>query len=77
MSDDEDEHIYSPPHYIEGREIEPICVIEDWKLDHHLASAVKYISRAGRKASLRKDLKKAIWFLHRRINLEDEKDAGS
>ena len=43
--------IDSPSHYVTGRRIEPICVIEDWKLDHnhYLACVVKYIARAGRK----------------------------
>lgn len=63
------EEIESPKHYVEGRTIEPISVIEDWNLNHHLACAVKYISRAGRKNNEMKDLRKAIWYLERRIKL--------
>ena len=72
--------INRPPHYIEGREIEPIQVIEDWKLEYHLGQAIKYISRAGRKKgnnSLSHDLNKAIWYLERRIRIEETDDARS
>ncbi len=66
------EIISNPSHYVEGRKIEPIWVIEDWNLNHHLACALKYISRAGRKHDEVKDLKKAIWYLQRRIKLLEE-----
>jgi predicted DNA-binding transcriptional regulator AlpA len=70
--------INNPPHYTEGREIEPISVIEDWQLEYHLGQALKYISRAGRKKgnnSLSQDLNKAIWYLERRIWIEEIEDA--
>jgi hypothetical protein len=72
--------INKPAHYIEGREIEPIQVIEDWNLDYHLGQVLKYVSRAGRKQgnnSLVHDLKKAIWYLDRRIWKEEVEDARS
>jgi hypothetical protein len=58
-----------PSHYAEGREYEPIDVIEDWNLGFSLGNAVKYISRAGRKDPSTKveDLKKAIWYINREI----------
>ncbi len=59
--------IHSPAHYTDGREIEPIAVIEDWKLGYHLGNALKYISRAGRKDDYKTDLKKAVWYLNREI----------
>lgn len=68
----ENEIISNPSHYVEGRKIEPIWVIEDWNLNHHLACALKYISRAGRKHDEVKDLNKAIWYLQRRIKLLEE-----
>tara|TARA_R110000765_G_scaffold10876_1_gene33299 strand:- start:11708 stop:11941 length:234 start_codon:yes stop_codon:yes gene_type:complete len=77
MSDD---FINKPAHYIEGRNIEPIQVIEDWNLDYHLGQVLKYVSRAGRKQgnnSLIYDLKKAIWYLDRRIWKEEIEDARS
>lgn len=59
--------ITHPAHYIEGRVIEPITVIEEFGLCHHLACVVKYLARAGRKTSLQNDLKKAEWFLDREL----------
>jgi hypothetical protein len=59
--------VHRPKHYLEGRTIEPIAVIEDWKLDYHLGNALKYIARAGRKDDLKQDLEKAIWYLKRKI----------
>lgn len=73
LSNEPDTEINSPKHYVEGRTIEPISLIEDWKLNHHLACALKYISRAGRKHDEVKDLKKAIWYLERRIKLLEKK----
>lgn len=62
-----------PSHYAEGRKYEPIDVIEDWGLGMHLGNATKYISRAGRKGEELEDLKKARWYIDRRISmLEDE-----
>lgn len=63
--------INHPSHYAEGRKYEPIDVIEDWGLDYHLGTVVKYVSRAGRKDDELQDLKKCRWFLDRKIrNLE-------
>lgn len=56
-----------PSHYTEGRKYEPINVIEDWKLDFCLGNALKYISRAGRKQDEIEDLKKAQWYIERKI----------
>ena len=68
----DEEIIHSPAHYIEGRKIEPISIIEDWNLNHHLACVLKYISRAGRKHDEIRDLKKGIWYLQRRIKLLEQ-----
>ena len=58
--------INCPPHYIEGRKLETIDVIEDWKLGFHLGNAIKYISRAGRKThNPVEDIEKAVWYLNR------------
>jgi len=59
--------INKPKHYIDGRKIEPIDVIEDWELGFHLGNALKYISRAGRKDDVKQDINKAIWYLQRFI----------
>ena len=43
--------IDAPSHYVDGRKIQPIDVIEDWDLDFCRANVIKYIARAGRKAN--------------------------
>jgi len=55
--------ISHPSHYTDGRKYEPKDVIRDWGLNFNLGSAVKYISRAGRKDDILVDLKKARQFL--------------
>ncbi len=59
--------INHPIHYVQGRSIEPIDVVENCSLCHHLACVVKYIARAGRKHSHIEDLKKAEWYLEREL----------
>lgn len=61
-----------PSHYTDGK-IEVIEYIEDKKLGYHLGNAVKYISRAGKKdpAKTVEDLKKAMWYINRQIELLD------
>jgi hypothetical protein len=58
-----------PSHYVEGRQYEPLKVIEDWQLNYRLGSALKYISRAGRKDPSKtvEDLRKSIFYLEREI----------
>lgn len=63
-----------PQHYTDTK-IEVIDYIEDKQLGFCLGNVVKYVSRAGRKHSEGKtddekeieDLKKAKWYLERRI----------
>lgn len=67
--------VQKPAHYTEGRQYEPIAVIEDWELGYHLGCALKYIARAGRKdpSKTSQDISKAIWYLERfRGQLEAE-----
>jgi len=69
--------IANPPHYVEGRKIQPIEAIEGWSLCHHLGCVVKYVARMGRKVpgyqnqflgqSPLGDLRKAEWYLMREI----------
>ena len=60
--------INRPKHYVDSK-IEVIDYIEDKKLGYCLGNAIKYISRAGKKnpATEVEDLKKAKWYLERRI----------
>jgi len=59
-------NVLNPDHYTQMA-IEPIEVIEQGKMDYHVASAVAYLMRGGRKGDAIDDYKKALNFLHRRI----------
>lgn len=71
------DNIKKPDHYCEGREYEPKDVIRDWGLNFNLGSAVKYISRAGRKGDILEDLKKAKQFLEFEIEAVEEENDGA
>lgn len=61
-----------PRHY--GGEDDPfeaIKVIEAWELGFHLGNCVKYVARAGKKGAALEDLRKAAWYLQRKIDLMD------
>jgi hypothetical protein len=60
--------VNNPSHYTDGN-IEVIEYIEDKKLGFCLGNAIKYISRAGKKDLDKEieDLKKAKWYIDRRI----------
>jgi uncharacterized protein DUF3310 len=60
--------LINPPYYQDNRNLQPIEVIENWSLCHHLACVVKYLARAGRKGNALEDLKKAEWYLEREID---------
>lgn len=70
----DNDSVNHPSHYTYGK-IEVIDFIEDKQLDFLLGNAVKYIARAGHKADQGKtikektieDLKKAVWYLNRKI----------
>lgn len=63
-----------PSHYGGDTTYEAIKVIEAWGLDFALGNAVKYVCRAGKKGEELEDLKKAKWYLERRIKQLEEKD---
>lgn len=62
-----------PAHYTDGK-IEVIDFIEDKNLGFCLGNAVKYIARAGKKNPDKEveDLKKASWYINRRIKELEE-----
>lgn len=66
-----------PPHYNTGK-IEVIEFIEDQKLGFNRGNAVKYITRAGKKDPAREieDLKKAVWYLERDIEILKSEKQG-
>jgi hypothetical protein len=70
MSEDK-EMVNHPDHYKFGinNEYEAIKVIDAWGLDNdfYLGNAVKYLSRAGKKDDTVQDLKKAIWYIEKKI----------
>ena len=66
------EHIDHPDHYGGGdNPYEVVKVAEAWGFDKdaYLFNALKYVARAGKKdpAKTAEDLKKAIWYIERRI----------
>ena len=65
----ENESINHPEHYGGDNTYEAIKVIEAWNLDFSLGNTIKYISRAGKKDKAKEieDLKKALWYLDRKI----------
>ncbi len=64
------EMVNHPQHYNRGK-YEAIDVIEDWKLNFNLGSAVKYIARCNHKNNKREDLEKAKWYIDREIGKLD------
>lgn len=70
---DKSDAVNSPSHYADGK-IEVIDFIEDKKLGFCLGNAVKYIARAGKKDPTKEveDLKKARWYIERRIKEIEE-----
>jgi hypothetical protein len=63
----------NPQHYVKLGLYSAIHVIEKWGLGYSLGNAIKYIQRAGKKASATEleDLKKARWYLQRHIHTLD------
>lgn len=73
------DQINHPSHYGgEHNPYEAIKVIEAWQLGFCLGNTIKYISRAGKKTNSRlEDLRKAIWYLNREIENEQQKNSSS
>jgi hypothetical protein len=71
------EMVNHPDHYQFGKEntYEVIKVIEALEMDFHLGNTFKYIARAGKKGTDKEiqDLKKALWYLDRKIQLLEKK----
>jgi hypothetical protein len=69
------EMVNNPEHYGGATNpYEAIKVIDAWDLGFCLGNTVKYISRAGKKQKDKEleDLKKALWYLERRIQNLDK-----
>jgi hypothetical protein len=65
MSDKEDV-VTNPSHYTKGK-IQVLDFIEDQKLDFHESQVLKYVVRARHKGNELQDLKKAQFYLNRKI----------
>lgn len=63
--------INQPAHYTFS-DIEPLKVIEAWGLCYHLGQVIKYVSRHAHKEDALKDLKKARFYLDRKIELMEQ-----
>lgn len=70
----EHDTICHPSHYCDGRKYEPKDVIRDWGLNFNIGSAVKYLSRAGRKGDAIEDLEKAKQFIQFEIDALKEEN---
>lgn len=72
-----EEKVNHPSYYRSGA-YEAISVIEAWDLGFHLGNVVKYVARAGSKPGNEElvDLRKAKWYLERRIELIEKKRAS-
>lgn len=74
------DNVNHPAHYASGK-IEVIDFIEDKGLNFNLGNVVKYVARAGKKKSSGKsldakaleDLKKALWYLQREVDIREGK----
>jgi hypothetical protein len=70
------ESINHPKHYGgESSTYEAIKVIDAWELDFYLGNVLKYICRSGKKGSHVEDLKKARWYLDKKISKMEQSDA--
>jgi hypothetical protein len=72
MANQKDDPI-NPNHYKRLGDFSAIHVLVKWNLGFELGNALKYIQRAGTKpgASEVDDLKKAVWYINRKIHLLD------
>ena len=73
-----DDPVNHPSHYTAGG-IEVIDFLESWNFPCHLANAIKYICRAGRKDKNKtaEDLRKAIWYINRYIEYLGKQEGKS
>ena len=61
-----EEQVNHPSHYNRG--IEPIDIIECWRLNFSLGNVIKYVLRSPYKGREIEDLEKARWYIDREIN---------
>jgi hypothetical protein len=68
------EQVNHPEHYGGAdNPYEVIKVLEAWEhLGFHVLTAIKYLGRLGKKDDVVQELKKAVWYLNRKIALLEE-----
>jgi hypothetical protein len=72
-----EDNVNHPPHYT-AMQPEPVDVIESWNLEFHEGNALKYIARARYKGNRVEDLRKAAWYLLRKVEyLEQQANTES
>ena len=64
--------VESPSHYHSGT-IEVIDAVEHWGLGFNLGNVIKYIARCQYKNDELTDLKKALWYLKREIETQEDR----
>lgn len=77
---DEKEMVNHPSHYGGADNPYEVCkVLEAWGLDKdfYLGNVIKYIARAGKKDAVNQELKKAAWYLERRIKTNEAHEEGT
>ena len=72
----EQSKVTTPSHYDNGKSYDVIDFCNDYKLNFNRGSAIKYISRAGKKDNEIQDLKKAIDFIQREIKYLENENRG-
>ena len=64
------EQVHHPDHYGGAdNPYEAIKVIEALDFGFHLGNTFKYMARAGKKGDELTDLKKALWYLQRKVDI--------
>lgn len=64
-----------PTHY-QRYSPEPITVVESWGFGYHLGNVIKYTVRAKHKGTELRDLRKALWYLERYVDVREAELAG-
>ena len=68
------DNVNHPDHYTFGK-FEVIDVITDWNMNYCLGNAIKYIARCEHKENKIQDLKKAIWYINKEIELSEDENS--
>lgn len=66
-----EDQVNNPSHYSDS-DVEVIDAIEAWDLEWHENNVIKYVARSMKKGNRLVDLKKARWYLDRKIGMLEE-----